>query len=460
MTTPGTERWQIDLRRPVRSSPTVLDGTVYVGSDDRRLRAVDADAGEKRWAFKTDNYVRSLPTTADGTVYAGSTDRTVYAVDADAGEERWSFETGGPVKSSPTVVGGTVFVGSNDGNLYALDRTGIEQWHHGTEAPFQRHSPVVVDGTAYVRDGGLCAVDADDGTVQWRNRLPDTGLSSPTVAGGTIALGRSSFYTFDTTGDQNWRVDPIGKVRSAATATDGTLFVGTDRGYLYALDADTGDERWRHDTDGAVRSSPTVAGETVYVGVDGSDADETGAGVLHAVDATAGEERWSFTTDGALRSSPTVADGTVYVGSDHGSLYAIEADDGGSSRDSRVLLGTLGHHHTRVATDPATARFERGCTADSAPTEVYAANDPDGPGDRLTVVYESGPDDAAGATDRSSSPAGRDRFCPDCGTPLASDAAYCPGCGTELHRCPKCGLPCGSSTSYCPTCGTGLPGGA
>jgi outer membrane protein assembly factor BamB len=57
----------------------------------------------------------------DGTVFVGSFDDNVYALDAGEGSERWSFQTGNSVISSPTVVDGTVFVGSYDGNVYALD---------------------------------------------------------------------------------------------------------------------------------------------------------------------------------------------------------------------------------------------------------------------------------------------------------------------------------------------------
>ena len=57
----------------------------------------------------------------DGTVYVGSNDGNVYALAASDGSEQWSFETGDYVTSSPTVVDGTVFVGSYDNNVYALD---------------------------------------------------------------------------------------------------------------------------------------------------------------------------------------------------------------------------------------------------------------------------------------------------------------------------------------------------
>ena len=79
------------------------------------------NTGSKEWAFETGDLVQSSPTVVDGTAFVGSWDNNLYAVDAETGSEEWAFETGGSVYSSPTVVGGTVFVGSHDNNLYAVD---------------------------------------------------------------------------------------------------------------------------------------------------------------------------------------------------------------------------------------------------------------------------------------------------------------------------------------------------
>jgi len=56
----------------------------------------------------------------DGTVYVGSNDNSVYALSAEDGTELWYFKTGAQVSSSPAVVDGTVYVGSFDNNVYAL----------------------------------------------------------------------------------------------------------------------------------------------------------------------------------------------------------------------------------------------------------------------------------------------------------------------------------------------------
>lgn len=85
------------------------------------MYALDMDSGEKEWSFDTGGPVNTSPTVVDDTVLVGSNDGNVYALNAASGSDKWVFETGGRMISSPTAVNSTVFVGSNDGSLYALD---------------------------------------------------------------------------------------------------------------------------------------------------------------------------------------------------------------------------------------------------------------------------------------------------------------------------------------------------
>jgi eukaryotic-like serine/threonine-protein kinase len=57
---------------------------------------------------------------AGGTVYAGSDDGKVYALNAGDGTVTWDFTTGGAVQSGIAVASGTVYAGSADHKVYAL----------------------------------------------------------------------------------------------------------------------------------------------------------------------------------------------------------------------------------------------------------------------------------------------------------------------------------------------------
>src|SRR5258707_5211538 len=77
-----------------------------------------------KWKFHTNGLVISSPAVANGTVYVGSTDGNLYAVDLRSGTQRWKFATKVRVTSSPAVDGGMVYFGSYDGNFYAVDEAG------------------------------------------------------------------------------------------------------------------------------------------------------------------------------------------------------------------------------------------------------------------------------------------------------------------------------------------------
>ncbi len=77
------------------------------------VRVCPLDLRHRRW--------RHPPGSGGGTVYIGSDDGTVTALDAATGRLRWTYTTGSRVDSSPAVAGGTVYAGSDDGQVYALD---------------------------------------------------------------------------------------------------------------------------------------------------------------------------------------------------------------------------------------------------------------------------------------------------------------------------------------------------
>ena len=70
----------------MHSSPTVLDGVVYVGSEDGNVYAADAATGALRWIYQTGAGVHSAPVVSDGVVYVGSGDSYLYALDASGPE--------------------------------------------------------------------------------------------------------------------------------------------------------------------------------------------------------------------------------------------------------------------------------------------------------------------------------------------------------------------------------------
>jgi len=322
---PGTELWSFQTDNCVRSTPTVVDGVVYVGGDGGSLHAVDTATGERRWSRALDaGPVRSTPAVRGDLVYATAR-RILFATDTGTGQGRWDFgERRADVSATVGVVADRVCV-ANSGTLFVLDaETGTKHW--GYAVGMTPHRWVVMDGpVAIVGNTGnhVYAVDAYSQRRKWGTRVSDSPVSgAPALSDGILYVGnqRGEVHALDTSnGQRKWRHDTGGTVRSAPAVADGAVYVGNDDERLYALDAATGEVKWRFTAMGPVRTTPAVAGATVHFGSDD--------GCVYAVDTATGRERWRFPTGGPIVSSPVVVDGVLYMGSDDTRLYAVRAAD-------------------------------------------------------------------------------------------------------------------------------------
>ena len=136
--------------RQVYSSPAVVGGVVYIGSEDGNVYALNAANGAELWNYTTGGTVDSSPAVVGGVVYIGSDDGNVYALNAANGAKLWNYTTGGSVYSSPAVVNGVVYIGSDDDNVYALNATnGAKLWSY-TTGGYVDSSPAVVSGVVYI----------------------------------------------------------------------------------------------------------------------------------------------------------------------------------------------------------------------------------------------------------------------------------------------------------------------
>ncbi|MFC2057214.1 PQQ-binding-like beta-propeller repeat protein [Chloroflexota bacterium] len=346
----GMLKWVFSTGGPIHSSTAIADGTVYFGSQDYKLYALDADSGAKRWEYETGSWVESSPAIASGVVYFGSNDGRLYALDAQSGEKIWDFKTEYPIMSSPAVADGTVYIGCDDYYLYALSAIeGKKLWSYNANSA-AISSPVVSNGIVYIGSGSGYSYALNALNGQRRLRFNSHyGVYSPlAVSGETVYFinDKGVLYAFEGNTRTRWREHEIrpywlqawimelpgvpkpppqsgslwllklGRTATSSPVVVGdTLYVGADN-KLFAIDLQSQQIRWEFVTEGAIKSSPAVAGSAVFVGSED--------GRLYAVEAASGEKLWDFLTGDKISSSPAVANGIVYIGSHDGSLYAIE----------------------------------------------------------------------------------------------------------------------------------------
>jgi len=111
--------------RAVEMAPAIVGDVMYL-ADGRWLYAIDLRPERESidvWPPSTvavGGLITAAPVVANDTVYFGSADGYVHAVDASDGSVQWTWRTGNTVQGSPAVVDGVVFIASRDGWVYAV----------------------------------------------------------------------------------------------------------------------------------------------------------------------------------------------------------------------------------------------------------------------------------------------------------------------------------------------------
>ncbi len=314
--------WSYTTGGGIPSSPAIVNGVVYVGSQDDNLYAFNATTGAKLWSYSTGGFIQSSSAVANGIVYVGSNDGHLYAINASTGATVWNYRdvNGSPLVSSPVVLNNSVYIGFADGNVYAFKAaTGVVLWHYTTVGALES-SAAVVNGVVYVGSGiTLYAINATIGTKLWSYTTGGQINSTPAVVNGVVYFGSSdnNLYAIKaSTGTKLWSYTTSNSIDSSPAVANGIVYF-TNNDNAYALNTKTGVLLW-NSTGVSAYSSLTVANGIVYSGA------YTGvAPNVYALNATTGAILWSYTTGNAIESSPAVVNGVVYIGSFDNKLYAF-----------------------------------------------------------------------------------------------------------------------------------------
>lgn len=267
------------------------------------------------------------------TVYFGSSDGNLYAVDAVTGEKKWAYKTNGIIRSSPAIYQGKIFIGSWDSYLYALDlATGKLQWKFETQKQPVYHllegiqsTPVCAGGLVYVgsRDGFFYALNANDGKEIWKYDANNSWvLATATISHGIIYIGTSDTFLllgFDAkTGIEKLRYKSKGYIYSSPAILENTAYFGDFAGSLSAVDLNTGKLTGKFSTDLHIQHAAHILNNKGDL-----DFNFIAKGMDNSFYATSSAVMNKLYTLGPIVSSPVIDNCIIYVGSADGYLYAI-----------------------------------------------------------------------------------------------------------------------------------------
>jgi PQQ-like domain len=167
-------------------------------------------------------------------------------VSAQDGTVKWSTPNAGGDQSSPAVTTTGVYVSYSCNNAWAISpSTGAVIWHH-TSSCFGGggRTPAFYNGRVYIRDSGLASLALDSGTgipVAEIHSLP-----APAFHGSTgFFLNISTLEAREiSSGTLKWSFTGDGSLSSPPIVVNGTVYIGSTSGKLYALNESTGTNVW------------------------------------------------------------------------------------------------------------------------------------------------------------------------------------------------------------------------
>jgi len=174
--------------------------------------------------------------------------------------------------------------------------------------------PVRASGTIYIRaDGSTAPIEQDNDFITqsdvdwWPMFHHDSSHSGYSTSNAP------------TTNQTLWNYTTSYNVFSSPAVANGKVYIGSEEGSVYCLDASTGAKLWNYTTKAPVFNAAAVADGQVYIGSEDDN--------VYCLDSSTGAKLWNYTTKAAVVSSPAVADGKVYIGSWDHSVYCFSSVD-------------------------------------------------------------------------------------------------------------------------------------
>ncbi len=272
----------------IYGTPAVSADLVYAGGYNGKIHAFNSSSLEIRWVYPREGNLQPViggVVVAQGKVYFGGSDGKVYALDAATGDRQWEFETGDKIWSTPAIDGDTLFIGSFDNKLYALNvADGSKKWEFETEGAIAA-TPLVYDNTVYIGsfDRYLYAVDATDGSLRWKFMSENWFWAEPVVY-------------------------------------DNTVYAGSLDGKVYALQANSGDKVAEFNLESPVSSSPVIVDSAIIFA--------SREGAIYNLNTGSNELRQLADIEEEVYGPLSASEGVVYIHTQDLTLHRINANTG------------------------------------------------------------------------------------------------------------------------------------
>jgi len=255
--------WRVRPGGPLRGSPTVANGALYVISQDNQIYSLKEDDGSTNWSEAASVEIAGIfgaasPAVGQGTVVAGFSSGELNGYRYENGRQVWqdqlqrtSIQTSvsslSDIDADPVIDSGQVFAVGAGGRMVALDLvSGQRMWElniAGIATPW-----VAGDWVFVVTDEDkLMCIYRQNGHIRWIAQLPqfekpkakkgDISYSGPVLAGNRLIIAASNGQVIQldpATGSYQSQFSVGAPVSLSPIVADSTLFIFDDNARLHA----------------------------------------------------------------------------------------------------------------------------------------------------------------------------------------------------------------------------------
>ena len=256
--------WKVRPGGPLRGSPTVAGGSVYVMSQDNQIYSLKEADGSTNWSQAASLEIAGVfgsasPAVGQGTVVAGFSSGELNAYRYENGRMVWqdalqrtsirtSVSSLNDIDADPVIDGGQVIAVGQGGRMVALDIvTGQRQWElniAGIDTPW-----VAGDWAFVVTDQAkIICVYRQNGHIRWITQLPqfmkpkskkgEIDYSGPVLAGGRLIVTGSNgavIFVDPTTGAVQGQTSVRVPISLTPVVANSTLYILDDNARLHAF---------------------------------------------------------------------------------------------------------------------------------------------------------------------------------------------------------------------------------
>lgn len=287
--------------------------------------------GEEKWSRTFDVSFHAGAEIGGGSVYVASLDGTLAALNLWDGSTEWEVTLPASLETQPTFSDGRLFLQDVNNTLYAIDaRTGETLWTHRRDVPkfFTIKGgcqPLVTKDEVYCgfSDGHFMAFQIDSGDVLFDVNLTDGETEfidvdgQPILENGTLYVASYSggIYALDSfDGSVKWhkKTNGIGDLAERGPA----LYVTLANKSMARLTKDDGTVLWQYKFNDNTPLSVTPVGDYLL--------SPTSSGMIYVTDAETGYLHQRVSGSQGMHAPTVFASGRIYGISDGGRLTTFE----------------------------------------------------------------------------------------------------------------------------------------